>query len=251
MIEKVRRTGWARVCAIRLAMAVAAPFSAPAADNAKAPGLWFDPTQLPSFTGAVDRFVPNPDGQIDRLIFKEGAQIVFPPDALEAIRTVAAPGKTLVVWGVRARSAPVITMLAFAAPDAEPTLLDRFYWRPERNRKQGRRHMILIGKVKAPYLSPQGQIAGAILESGDVIRVDRAVADALKDRLAPGANIVAEGTGVETSSGKAIDAVRVGEAVATLEGLPAAKLPAQPGLPAQPRRGQTRGAETGAGRPPR
>ena len=43
--------------------------------------LWFDPAQLPSFTGAVGRFLPTPDGKIERLVFKEGPQIVFPPDA--------------------------------------------------------------------------------------------------------------------------------------------------------------------------
>src|ERR1051325_7627880 len=109
--------------------------------------LWFDPTQLPSFTGTVDRFLPNPDGHVDRLVFKEGPQSVFPPDAFEAVQHVAPKGQKLVVWGIRARTAPVITMLAFAAPDSEPTVLDRFYWRPEDGNRQGRREMTLIGKV--------------------------------------------------------------------------------------------------------
>src|SRR5437016_4114232 len=94
-----------------------------AADQGKTQSLWFDPTQLPSFTGTVDRFLPNPDGHIDRLVFKEGPQIAFPPDAFEAIQQAAPAGKSLVVWGIRARGGPVITMLAFAAGEGEPTVL--------------------------------------------------------------------------------------------------------------------------------
>ena len=191
-----------------------------AAEKPKIDSLWFDPTQLPSFTGTVDRFLPNPDGKVDRLIFKEGPQIAFPPDAFAAIRQAAAKGQPLVVWGIRARHAAVITMLAFGAPDGEPTVLDRFYWRPEQGHQQGRREITLIGKVWVPYLSPQGASAGAILENGDVIRVEPSAAALLKDRLAAGARIVAAGSGAETPLGKAIDAERVGESVATLQPVP-------------------------------
>ena len=97
-------------------------------------------------------------------------------------------------------------MLAYGMPEHEPTVLDRFYWRPEPARKQGRREMMLMGKVWKSYLSPQGQAAGAILENGDVIRVEPPAGDHFKDRFAEGARIVAAGTGVETPLGKAIDA---------------------------------------------
>lgn len=204
---------------VAVALLLACPLAVRAAGS-KTDALWFDPTQLPSFTGVVDRFLPDPDGHVDRLIFKEGSQIVFPPDAFEAIRQAAPVGRPLVVWGIRARTAPVITMLAFAVPDGEPSVLDRFYWRPEQGHRQGRRNMMLIGKVWTPYLSPQGKPEGAILQNGDVVRVDPAAGAALKDRFAAGATIVAAGTGTETPFGKAVEADRIGDTVATLEPLP-------------------------------
>lgn len=190
------------------------------AEKSKTDLLWFDPTQLPSFTGTVDRFLPTPDGKVDRLVFKEGPQIVFPPDAYDALREVASKGQPLVVWGIRARHAAVITMLAFGAPEGEPTVLDRFYWRPEPVEEYGRRDMMLIGKVWQPYLLPQGQAAGAILENGDVVRVDPSAATRFKDRFAEGARIVAAGPGMEMPLGKAIDADRIGDSVENLERLP-------------------------------
>lgn len=215
-----RRFGGSAVYALLSLAFVLAGSIASGAEKSKTDLLWFDPTQLPSFTGTVDRFLPTPDGKVDRLVFKEGPQIVFPPDAYDALREVASKGQPLVVWGIRARNAAVITMLAYGAPERDPTVLDRFYWRPETARQQGRREMMLIGKVWQPYLSPQGHPAGAILENGDVIRVDPSAAGHFKDRLAEGARIVAAGTGVETPLGKAIDADRIGEAVDKLEPVP-------------------------------
>jgi hypothetical protein len=217
-----RRVGGSAVYALLALAFVLAGSIASGAEKSKTDLLWFDPTQLPSFTGTVDRFLPTPDGKVDRLVFKEGPQIVFPPDAYEALREVASKGQPLVVWGIRARHAAVITMLAYGPPEGEPTVLDRFYWRPEPVKQQGRRDIMLIGKVWKPYLSPQGQAAGAILENGDVIRVDPSAAGQFHERLAEGARIVAAGPGVETPLGKAIDADRIGETVDKLEPVPRA-----------------------------
>jgi hypothetical protein len=218
-----RRVGGPAVYALLALAFVLAGSIASGAEKSKTDLLWFDPTQLPSFTGTVDRFFPTPDGKVDRLVFKEGPQIVFPPDAYDALREVASKGQPLVVWGIRARHAAVITMLAFGAPEGEPTVLDRFYWRPEAAKQQGRHEMMLIGKVWVPYLSPQGQTAGAILENGDVIRVDPSAAAGFKDRFVAGARIAAAGAGADTPLGKAIDADRVGEAADKLERVPEAR----------------------------
>src|SRR3712207_9536353 len=45
--------------------------AAPAAPPARPSGLWFDPTQLPSFTGTVERYLINPRGEVDRLLFRD------------------------------------------------------------------------------------------------------------------------------------------------------------------------------------
>jgi hypothetical protein len=82
-------------------------------------GLWFDPTQLPSYTGRVERFINNPAGETDRLLFREGTQIVLPPTEAEAIRDAVRQGDALTVWGIRARAAPVVVMLAWARAASE------------------------------------------------------------------------------------------------------------------------------------
>lgn len=208
-----------------LAVAALAPGYAlaqvqPAAPRAKGE-FWFDPTQLPSFTGTVERYLPNPRGETDALVFREGPQIVFPPDIAEAVKQVAPPGKPLVAWGIRARSAPVITMLAFApSADAAPTVLDRFYWRlGGRQPLEQAARLAVSGTVKQPYYTPQGEVAGAVLEDGTVIVVPQAAAEGAKDLLKAGAKLAAEGLGSEGGTGRALLASAIGEAPDALKPL--------------------------------
>lgn len=184
--------------------------------------LWFDPTQLPSFTGTVERYLVNPRGETDALLFREGPQIVFPPDVADAVRRVAPPGRPLIVWGIRARGAAVITMLAFAhGTDATPQVVERFYWRLSGRRAPdpGAR-VAFAGTVKQPYFSPQGEVAGAILEDGTVILLPQGATDGFRDLLKPGAKLAAEGIGQDNEAGRAVLADRLGEAAGNLRPVP-------------------------------
>jgi hypothetical protein len=190
--------------------------------------FWFDPTQLPSFTGTVERYLTNPRGQVDALLLREGAQVVFPPDIADVVRQAAPVGRPIVVWGIRARSAPVITMLAFAPnSDASPGVVDQFYWRlAGRTAANEAGTLTVAGVVKAPYYAPQGEVAGAVLEDGTVITLPPGVGAQHPDLLRPGARLVAEGRGVASEAGRAIAAERIGESADALR-------PVRP--PAEPR----------------
>jgi hypothetical protein len=183
-----------------------------AAGQRSEPDLWFDPTQLPSFTGTVERYLPNPRGEVDGLIFREGPQVVFPPDVAEAVRRDAPAGKSVIVWGIRARRAPVITMLAFAPnSDATPVVVDRFYWRlGGRVVQEGGTALRLSGKVKQPYYTPQGEVAGAILEDGSVVLVPAAAVEGTQDLLKPDQALAAAGPGRDGPDGRALLAERLG-----------------------------------------
>lgn len=177
--------------------------------------LWFDATQLPSFTGVVERFLVNPRGEVDALLLREGPQVSFPPDAADDLRRVAVPGRPLIVWGVRARSAPVITMLAFAPnADATPVVLERFYWRrPGPGVNAGAVGISVAGAVRSPYYSPPGEIIGAVLEDGTVVLLPRGAttADTVRRLFRTGARLEAEGLGYQGEAGRAVLADRLGE----------------------------------------
>jgi hypothetical protein len=199
------------------------PLRLAAQPRGSAAEFWFDPTQLPSFTGTVERYLVNPRGETDALLFREGPQIVFPPEFGEAVRGAVPAGRPIVVWGIRARHAPVITMLAFA-PDAQaaPVVVDRFYWRMlGRSATEQADRMAVAGTVKAPYYAPQGEIAGAVLDDGTVVTIPAGTAEALRDLLRPGAKLAAEGRGVAGEAGRAVAAERIGDSADSLRPVPA------------------------------
>lgn len=188
--------------------------------------FWFDPTQLPSFTGTVERYLPNPRGETDALILREGPQIVFPPDVATTVKQTAPAGRPLVAWGIRARRAPVITMLAFAPnTEAAPIVVDRFYWRlGGRQPLEHATPLSVSGTVKQPYYTPQGEVAGAILEDGTVVVVPQGAlggaGEGLRDLLKAGATLAAEGPGQAGEGGRALLASALGEAPGALKPLP-------------------------------
>ena len=67
--------------------------------------LWFDPTQLPSYSGRLDRWIATPAGAVDRGLLREGTQFVFAPSEAEGLMTAIEPGAPISVWGIRARNA--------------------------------------------------------------------------------------------------------------------------------------------------
>ncbi len=203
----------------RGAIALAAAVTLTAAASVRAQQTWFDPGQLPAFTGTVDRYLPNPAGGIDGLLFREGSQVVFPAPIADALLAAAPVGRSLVVYGLRARGAAVVTMLAWAPNgDAEPSMVDQPVWRlglpaPRADATE----MQAAGTVRATILSPQGEPVGALLEDGTVIRLPLPIAETLVARLKPGATLAASGSGATTAVGRAIAARRIGETPQTLE----------------------------------
>jgi len=138
-------------------------------------GLWFDPTQLPSYTGRLERWIATPAGTVERGMLREGTQFVFPASEAEALAAAIDLGTPICVWGIRARSAAVVMMLAWARTETDPAnFVERPAWFPVFS--PGRERLALSGRVLAPLLSPQGEPMGVILtEPSQAIRLPIAV----------------------------------------------------------------------------
>ena len=187
---------------------------------ARAPrGLWFDPTQLPSFSGRLERWLMNPAGEIDRALLREGVQIIFPPSEAEALVAAIAVDANFTAYGIRARNAPVVTMLAWAKNDTEAA---NFVASPAwfANESRGREELAIQGRIQAPLLTPQGEGMGAILEDGNLIRLPVEAHEAMADRLKAGETVAASGLGSRRENRMALDAVRIGRTPDRLEPLP-------------------------------
>ena len=180
-------------------------------------GLWFDPTQLPSYTGRLERWIATPAGTVERGLLREGTQFVFPASEAAALAAAIEHGAPICVWGIRARTAAVVMMLAWARTENDPAnFVERPAWFPVIT--PGRERLTLSGRILMPLLSPQGEPMGVILtEPSRAIRLPIAVHAALGDALKPGSEVTAEGLGTRRGSLEAIDADRLGKDAASLQ----------------------------------
>jgi len=190
-------------------------------------GLWFDPTQLPSYTGRLDRWIASPAGSVERGLLREGTQFVFPTSEAEALAASIEAGAPICVWGIRARTAAVVMMLAWARKETDPAnFVERPAWFPVFN--PGRERLTLSGRIQMSLLSPQGEPMGVILtEPSRAIRLPIAVHAALGDALRNGEEVTAEGLGTRRDGMEAIDAERLGKDPANLRPI-AALIPTGP-----------------------
>jgi len=195
-------------------------------------GVWFDPTQLPSYAGRLDRYLMNPAGDVDRLLLREGAQVIFPASEAQDIGEAVRPGDSMTVWGIRARTAPVITMLAWAKTEGErPRFVAQPSWFAPTRR--GSQRLSVSGVIDRSLMTPQGEGMGVLLQSGDVIRLPPEAHMALGDALKDGATIFAEGLGHRQGERSSIDAERVGAEAGALRPLPDPPAPAPAPAPAR------------------
>jgi hypothetical protein len=207
-----------RLLLLAVGSAGAAMFLRPA--QARSPrGMWFDPTQLPSFSGRLERWLMNPAGDVDRALLREGVQILFPPSEAEALMGAIAVDSNFTAYGIRARNAPVVTMLAWARNDTEPAA---FVASPSwfASESRGREELTVQGRIRAPLLTPQGEGMGVITDEGNTIRLPVEVHEAMADRLKPGEVVAAAGLGTKREEQHSIDAARIGRSVDRLEPLP-------------------------------
>lgn len=200
-----------------LAQTPAGPSPAPSQRD-----LWFDPTQLPSYSGRVASWLMNPAGQVDRALLREGTQIIFPASEADALQEAIPAGGHITVWGIRARNAPVVMMLAWAKAESEPvSMVAQPAWFAN-TRRGGQRHRV-EGKIEAPLLNPQGEPMGVLLEDQRLIRLPRASHQALGDALRVGAMISAEGPGTRRGDAISIDAEAIGANAAGMQPIPAGR----------------------------
>jgi len=179
---------------------------------------WIDPQSLLPIKGAVAQFVMNRDGELDGLVLtcETGApQLVhFPPHMGSAVEAAVKVGEEVVAHGVRPRGADVVTAVALVTADGHQ-IIDNGPDAPHAASEPSPEAEVFhdkkaSGTVRLSLFGPKGELRGAILEDGTVIRIGRKEAEACADLLKPGAAVVARGTAIICPLGTVLDAHEIG-----------------------------------------
>ena len=166
---------------------------------------WIDPEFLPATTGVVKQLVPNLSGDLDGLVLlePEGSSILihFTRHLSEQVRAAIKGEDEIRVHGVRVRSAPLVAAVSIVPTTGDPIIdnspPDKHERKPkgEQNpdRPEERIEIQVMGRVGLSLYSAKGELRGALLEDGTVLRVGAKEAVHFAALLHPGATVAACG----------------------------------------------------------
>ncbi|GLH80236.1 hypothetical protein SSBR45G_51450 [Bradyrhizobium sp. SSBR45G] len=179
---------------------------------------WIDPDSLPVVTGKLERFVLNPHGEVDGFIMTAHGKdvLVHTPPHMEAELTRhIKPGEEIGVHGVRPRGANLLAAVAVIAADGRP-IVDQGPDDEREHPKHDHHAMDAAGTVRLSLFGPKGELRGALLTDGTVVRIGPKQAADVAGLLAPNAALAVRGDGIETRFGRIVHAREAGRSLTTL-----------------------------------
>lgn len=201
--------------------------SHPGAARSHAPAVpvVFDPAGLPSAAGRVLQYSLTPAGDVDGLILDDGTEIHLPPRLGPQLADTVKPGDAVTAHGLRARAVPMMQAVTITNDATGRTVTDDGPspgMAPAPAPRGDRLAMTAQGRVRLQLHGPRGDLNGALLADGTIIRLPPAEAQRLAALLQPGLTLVAQGPGVAGPFGRVLEAVRLGNGPGTMTVLPPA-----------------------------
>ncbi|MBB4132924.1 hypothetical protein [Xanthomonas sp. 3075] len=167
-----------------------------------------------SVSGTVERFMLNPNGEADGLWLRDGTQVGFPPHLSAELKAAVRAGDSVVVQGFRLGDLPVLQANAIRSGRSGREVVDRpptFGAPPPVPPTQAQLTPLQSdGTIRRLVYGPAGDVNGALVSDGTVVRMPPHLAMMFADLLRVGAPLSASGFGVATPDGRAIEATRLG-----------------------------------------
>jgi hypothetical protein len=177
----------------------------------------YDPQQFPATRGEIERLTLTARGDIDGLILKDGTEVKTSPDLSTQIAFVLKPGDRVTVHGLRAAALPLVRAVSITDEVTHRTVTDADGSTPM-NPPPPRgappppvgASSETSGRVRMALHGPQGEVNGALLESGTILRFPPDQAGQLASAIQPRQSVVAEGIIVTNSLGTVVDVQQFG-----------------------------------------
>lgn len=210
----------------------------------------YDPQQLPAQRGQIQQFTLTPQGDIDGLILTDGTEVKTPPHLSTQIAYAIKPGDTVTIHGLHAAALPLVRAVSITGDATGRIVIDNGPPGPGRGPPVPPPPIATVtgaggplpgltevqSRVRMALHGPQGDVNGALLDDGTIVRLPPPETYRSASLLQPGQTIVAEGTELVTAMGKVLDAQQIGASREQLSLVETAPEPA-PGRRPPPRAG--------------
>jgi hypothetical protein len=180
--------------------------------------------QLATITGTVARFILSPRGDLDGLILGDGTEVHMPPHLSPQLAAAVRPGDAVALTGYRSPTAALFIATSVTNTANNQTVVDRGPpppgfappSPPPGMPAPGAQTASAQGRVQTLLHGPAGDVNGALLDDGTVLRIPPHVAYQLASLLAPGQSVAVQGWGLNTAYGRVIDVQTIGASAAQL-----------------------------------
>jgi hypothetical protein len=163
-------------------------------------GANVDPSTLPQTKGIIAQFVISPRGDVEALLLADGTEVHVMPQAGAALAAIVKPNDAITIRGLKARSGSMI-MAVSIANDATGLVAGG---------NAMRARMDANGVVKSLLHTPRGDVNGAVLADGTVLRLPPQEAERRAGLLAPGQSVFVRGDSITSPLGKLIMVRQIG-----------------------------------------
>jgi hypothetical protein len=174
---------------------------------------WIDPESLPEVAGTLERFVVNAHGEVDGFVMVDQAEMPMlihtPPHMEHELTHHVKASDKVAVQGVRPHGTQLIAAVAVVAANGRH-IIDGGPEHDRKHLKPDHRKMDVRGTVRLSLFGPKGELRGALLADGTILRIGPRQAKEVAALLAPGAKVAASGDGLETKHGRVIEVKAIG-----------------------------------------
>ena len=170
-----------------------------------------DLAQLPETRGVVARYTLTPRGEVDGFLLQDGTQVHVPPHLSTQLVFVVKPGDAVAVRGLRALGAPMVTAVSVANAASGATVTDA-----GGGPRGAGQSMDVEGQVQATLRGARGEVNGAVLADGTILRLPPREAERFATLLQPGQTVAARGDGLTGPLGTVLAARQFGASLGQL-----------------------------------
>jgi hypothetical protein len=170
------------------------------------PTVW-DSSLLPETRGTVKQYSLTPRGDVDGFILREGTEVAFPPHLTSQMVFAIRPGDAVSVRGLKARTLPLIDAKSVTNLVSGVIVTDDG---PPDGSGGTADQKTVTGKVSAALYGKRGEINGALLDDGTILRLPPPEAERMQSLLQPGQPVAVRGYTLATALGTVINANAIG-----------------------------------------
>ncbi len=170
-------------------------------------GFLWDPAQLPETKGTVKQYTLTPRGDVDGLILNDGTEVKLPPHLSGQIVFAIRPGDAVTIRGLRARALPLVDAVSVTNDASGATVVDVG---PPGGPGRAAIQQTISGRIAAALHGKRGEVNGALLDNGTVLRLPPREAARMQVWLQPGQTVSVRGASMATPLGNVIDVTAIG-----------------------------------------